>query len=293
MAEKSPAFQFYPADYLADAKVQFLTSAQEGIYIRLLCYCWREGSVPSDPKQALLSCKRDAKLKDVADVLKTFFVPSNDATQLLNPRLEKEREKQLERRHQASEAGRISATKRQRNSNDRSTTVQRPLDSRCDSVATNTPTEFNPSSSSSFSTSSSPSEKEINPSDIPFDPTFGGSWLPGPSKEFEAWWATYPVRTGKNDAWEAWQAAIMAIQAARGWDEPKATAWLLQRTGDYRDSPAGGVPVGGSDFRPAPAKWLKSGRYDDDPVAWMKSNGDSKRISVGAGQVTAGDDNRF
>lgn len=141
--------------------------------------------------------------------------------------------------------------------------------------------------------SSDISSSDLSSPDLPFDPTFGGTWLPGPSKEFEDWWNTYPVRTGKNDAWEAWQAAIMAIQAARGWTEEKSKSWLLQRTGDYRDSPAGGVPVGGSDFRPAPAKWLKSGRYDDDPVAWMKSNGDSKRISVGAGQVTAGDDNRF
>lgn len=155
MVDKSPAFQFYPADYLADAKVQFLTSAQEGVYIRLLCYCWREGTIPADVDQALMSCKRDAKKKDVEYVLENLFLPSTDAKRLIHPRLEKERAKQAEFSKKASEAGRKSAAKRQRAFNGRSTGVENGLPK--------TPTESQPKSNSSSSSS-----------DIPPNPRSGG-----------------------------------------------------------------------------------------------------------------------
>ncbi|NOS67941.1 MAG: DUF1376 domain-containing protein [Candidatus Peribacteraceae bacterium] len=45
---KSPAFQFYPKDWLSDANVVSMTNEQKGIYITLLCHCWLEGSIPSD-----------------------------------------------------------------------------------------------------------------------------------------------------------------------------------------------------------------------------------------------------
>ena len=49
---KSPAFQFYPTDYLGSQRVQMMTLDEEGAYIRLLSYCWQHGTIPSDPAQA-------------------------------------------------------------------------------------------------------------------------------------------------------------------------------------------------------------------------------------------------
>lgn len=46
--EKSPAFQFYPSDWLGDAKVRAMTTEARGAYIDLLCYCWQEQSLPLD-----------------------------------------------------------------------------------------------------------------------------------------------------------------------------------------------------------------------------------------------------
>jgi len=46
---RSPAFQFYPQDWLASAKVAEMTLEEEGAYIRLICYCWMTGSIPADP----------------------------------------------------------------------------------------------------------------------------------------------------------------------------------------------------------------------------------------------------
>ena len=43
---KPPAFQFYPADWLADLQVRAMTYEERGVYIDLLAFCWREGSIP-------------------------------------------------------------------------------------------------------------------------------------------------------------------------------------------------------------------------------------------------------
>lgn len=188
----SPAFQWYPADYLADLGVQVLTTAQEGIYIRLLCYCWREGSLPNDSIIVRRMCKPDAKLADVSHVLETFFIPADQPGKLTNKRLEKERAKQADRRKQASEAGKKSGTKRQRKTNGRSISVASSLernvnggaDVRCDSV----PTKSNPSSSSSISSSASA-----------FPPT------PPATKTDHAWEIPQELDTPEfREAWSDW-----------------------------------------------------------------------------------------
>jgi uncharacterized protein YdaU (DUF1376 family) len=47
-SSKSPAFQFYPKDFLCDEEQQLLSIAEAGIYIRLICQCWLNGSLPPD-----------------------------------------------------------------------------------------------------------------------------------------------------------------------------------------------------------------------------------------------------
>ena len=46
--DKSPAFQFYPKDWLTDPDVVCMNFAQKGAYITLLCYCWLEGQLPKN-----------------------------------------------------------------------------------------------------------------------------------------------------------------------------------------------------------------------------------------------------
>lgn len=45
---KSPAFQFYPKDFLSDELQMLLSLPEAGAYIRLLCHCWLSGSLPDD-----------------------------------------------------------------------------------------------------------------------------------------------------------------------------------------------------------------------------------------------------
>jgi len=47
--DKSPAYQWYPRDFLSDALVAAMTLEQEGCYRRLLDVAWLEGGLPGDP----------------------------------------------------------------------------------------------------------------------------------------------------------------------------------------------------------------------------------------------------
>ena len=108
---KAPAFQFYAADYLADEHVQVMTLEQEGIYIRLLSYCWRESSIPADI--ALLSrlCK-NAPAESIQFVIERFEPHPERPDRLVHPRLKAERTKQAEFNELKARAGRKGARKR-------------------------------------------------------------------------------------------------------------------------------------------------------------------------------------
>lgn len=90
---KAPAFQFYAADYLADMDVQMMTLEEEGMYIRLLCYCWREGSLPNDDEQ-LLRLVKGGSTTALTNVKRRFEIGSNDGSRLVSKRLDAERERQ-------------------------------------------------------------------------------------------------------------------------------------------------------------------------------------------------------
>lgn len=107
---KSPSFQFYPADYLADAKVQALSIEGEGCYIRLMSYCWREGSIPSDRVAIAKLCKGyDGPGIDEA---LSLFVRGEKRGTLVHKRIDKERKLQQERSKFLSERGLSGALKR-------------------------------------------------------------------------------------------------------------------------------------------------------------------------------------
>lgn len=117
---KSPAFQFYAADYLADEHVQLMSLEEEGIYIRLLAYCWREGSIPSEPKLLQRLCKGGST--EAITMVLTRFIPHPDLpSRMVHPRLEEERKKQEHWREKSAEGGRKSAASRSK-----STRTQEP-----------------------------------------------------------------------------------------------------------------------------------------------------------------------
>ena len=103
---KPPAFQFYPDDFIGGTVG--LTTVQVGAYIRLLCYQWGSGKIPTQ-KDAV---NRIAGCLVSRDVLSKF--PKGR-----NKRLELERKKQAEYREKQRQSGLASGRAR------RSTVVQR------------------------------------------------------------------------------------------------------------------------------------------------------------------------
>ena len=108
---KSPAFQFYAAEYLADEHVELMSLEEEGAYIRLLAYCWREGSIPADVESLSRLCK-GASTTLVSKLLPRFKRSVANGSRLVHARLEAERIKQQSWREKSARGGRASARKR-------------------------------------------------------------------------------------------------------------------------------------------------------------------------------------
>jgi uncharacterized protein YdaU (DUF1376 family) len=105
MSEKSPAFQFYPRDFVADAKVAVMSCGEVGAYIRLICYCWLEEGLPIDKqKLARLAGCTDEEFNSYWETLKGCFTLSDDRKRYEHKRLLEEKAKQVARRDQASDA---------------------------------------------------------------------------------------------------------------------------------------------------------------------------------------------
>lgn len=115
---KSPAFQFYPKDFLTDGKVITMSYAVRGIYITLLSLDWIEdGITESQFNQICGFAKSEFQGTGgydtaIAQLLPCFSKhPTKDGC-VTNPRLQKERKAQAERRADRSEAGKLGAEKR-------------------------------------------------------------------------------------------------------------------------------------------------------------------------------------
>ena len=159
MKEKSPAFQFYAADFLADENVQAMSLAERGAYITLMAFCWREGSIPADSNRMarLCGCHAD-EMAELWQAIAVCFEPSAEPDRLIHPRLELEREKQAKHRKKRSEAGAAGAKSRWGGSDDGNRIADA---SQTDSNAIDLPMAKNGSSSSFSSSSSSLNKKPI------------------------------------------------------------------------------------------------------------------------------------
>jgi uncharacterized protein YdaU (DUF1376 family) len=125
---KSPAFQFYPNEFLAD--VADMTQNEVGAYILLLSHQWNHGSIPADVERQ----KNLAKGSVPAHVLTKFKASKNG---LRNQWLEGARRKQGEYREKQRQNGMASAQARR----------ERSLHAGSTSLPANAPAKPNPLSS--------------------------------------------------------------------------------------------------------------------------------------------------
>jgi uncharacterized protein YdaU (DUF1376 family) len=101
---KRPSFQFYPADWLSDMRVRMLPWECRGLYMDLLCYCWREGWIPADGS-AIAQLSGCHSLAIIEPCLLLFQSHPKDPSKLIHKRLEEEKMKQDHHRKERSSAG--------------------------------------------------------------------------------------------------------------------------------------------------------------------------------------------
>lgn len=238
--EKSPAFQFYPADFLMDGNVQTMTLTERGAYITLLCLCWQEQSLPSEPMRLARSLGIPvAAFKKLWPALERCFQRTDAGW--THKRLDRERQKQAEYRRRGSDAGRASAniraTKRQQEGNQTATrtSTQRQQKDNSSSSSSSSVSDLQSSSPISDLPSSDFSQKEIGDAGAAFD--------------FDRFWARYPKKVGKDEARKAWKKRKPNIDAVLAALEQQES-WLM------RD---------GGEFIPNPSTWLNQGRWQDSP----------------------------
>ncbi|MBE3040307.1 MAG: HNH endonuclease [Chloroflexi bacterium] len=98
-----PSFQFYPQDFLSDLNVLSMNDEQVGKYTKLLCSCWIEDGLE------IGSPLVDQWFKS-HPILRRCFVEKGGKYR--NPRLDKERQKQINWQEKSSRGGETTQKKR-------------------------------------------------------------------------------------------------------------------------------------------------------------------------------------
>lgn len=92
---KSPAFRFYPSDFVTGTIT--LTTEEVGAYILLMCHCWDTGGIPGDiDVQARITRLTPGKMRRAWSALESKFIRTGSG--FTQARLERERQKQIEYR---------------------------------------------------------------------------------------------------------------------------------------------------------------------------------------------------
>jgi uncharacterized protein YdaU (DUF1376 family) len=254
---KSPAFQFYPTDYLASQRVQMMTLEEEGAYIRLLCYCWQHGDIPADPSQAARLIGKGASTTLSTTVL-AMFNPITGTDRMNHDRLEAERAKQAAWREKSAAGGRKSAQSRK----NASTTLEPPLEG-CLENGYNQNATFHLQSPSP----SPPSDFESQelPNNVRNEPK-GNRTTSDLSPLVSAVWSAYPKvgreRSNKADTEEAFR-KIPAKDRPTPDDITSALAkWKLSLS--WTDN--------GGAFVPGVHRWVKARQWENipDPASTTK-----------------------
>lgn len=110
----SPAFQFYPAEYLGDKNTFPMTTVEHGAYCLLMWFCWEEDGLPDDLDELAGMARLTVdQFKPIWDRrLKKCFVFDEKKNLYFHPRLLKEIKKQKAWKKEKSERGKRAAVSR-------------------------------------------------------------------------------------------------------------------------------------------------------------------------------------
>jgi len=104
MDSKLPWFKFYPSDFMGSGKVSAMSPAECGILMKLLCHSWQEGPLPDDPDKLwrVVGAAPD-EMRAAWPVVRACF-DVNPEGNLVNRKLERERNSAQGRRQSAKAA---------------------------------------------------------------------------------------------------------------------------------------------------------------------------------------------
>lgn len=226
---RTPAFQFYPNDWLGSTHIMLMSPAEEGAYIRLLAIAWNspDCGLPDDDAQlAILSRLNEGWFNGSSSKVRQCFFSKNN--RLFNKRLISERKKQEEWREKCRVGG--IASGKSRRSQEKAGEGLLKGSSTKDELKGN---------SSVFSLQSSSSKKEKN--------------IYSPA--FDEFWKAYPKKRSKGDAEKAW---IKISPSPEIREKIFQTIEIMKKTDDWKKD--------GGKFIPYPASWLNSKGWDDEPL---------------------------
>lgn len=108
MTNQSPAFQFYPNDFLSDPNTLIMSAEEIGVYWLLICICWKENGLPKEIKKlSRLARVQEKKFSRMwNDSISVCFYFDEETQAYRNERLDKEQLKQglnSEKRKQAAD----------------------------------------------------------------------------------------------------------------------------------------------------------------------------------------------
>lgn len=257
---KSPAFQFYPGDWLSSPHIMMMTPAEEGAYIRLLAVAWSQDDcgLPNDPKY-LAAISRLGDQWCTNGALMACFVERNG--RLYNDRLLIERDKQ----QKWSERSKSGAERRWKNSKNTNENGKIIVHDKSTNGAPLVPQCSSSSISSSIDPPLSPRGKRSNSISIFNEP------------RFNRFWAAYPRKVNKPAAIKAWNKlapddATLDAMGAGFKAQLASDAWT-------RD---------GGQYIPHPATWLNGRRWEDQVLAPSEEDD-----PPGCGYITMPDGHRI
>jgi uncharacterized protein YdaU (DUF1376 family) len=242
----TPAFQFYPDEWLSSKNISLMTPAEEGGYIRLLCYQWNDPrcTLPDDdPELAVLSRLGAAWQEGSGERIRKCFEARNG--RLRNDRLYRERRKQIQNRIEKRAAGAIgAAVKRQKKLSQNHTDSKQTLDS----AISRTPAD---ASSSIPITITSTEQKHIPlPPSRKLSSTTKAELTLQQQTWFDRCWDRYWRREGK-------QAAVKAFRVV---DTPETAESVFQGVERQRDR----MLARDAEHRPHFSTWLNQRRWEDE-----------------------------
>jgi uncharacterized protein YdaU (DUF1376 family) len=105
MAAALAWFPFYVDAFENDEAVRLMTHEEVGIFLRLMCWQWREGSIPNDPRRlAKILRAPTAAVRTVTT--RCFRDDGSHVGRLINPKMAEIRAHQLDKAGKASNAAR-------------------------------------------------------------------------------------------------------------------------------------------------------------------------------------------